>query len=260
MVRRRRTSGLEDSITLASKLPWWLCLLLVAAAWFALQAIAKSEIAPPTTQLPLTSIFIPQLIRTGAQVGQYLLPIIFIAGALTSFFTRRQRRRLFDEVAINGAEDSIKRIGWQQFEQLIGEGFRRQGFSVIENEGKGADGGVNVVRELYGVMAAEGATGGFVVTSGRFTDEARSFAVGLNIELIDGFELQRWTKSAKSPAKDTSSNTSMGPRLSQPVWKESSESCPRCQSPMVRRTAKRGPNTGGTFWGCSRFPECRGVR
>jgi len=42
------------------------------------------------------------------------------------------------------------------------------------------------VRELYGVMAAEGAACGFVVTSGVFTDEVRAFAVGRNIELIDG--------------------------------------------------------------------------
>ncbi len=38
--------------------------------------------------------------------------------------------------------------------------------------------GVDVVRELYGVMAAKGATGGFVVTSGRFTEDAKAFAQG----------------------------------------------------------------------------------
>ena len=29
---------------------------------------------------------------------------------------------------------------------------------------------------------------------------------------------------------------------------------------MRRRIAKRGPNAGGSFWGCSRFPVCRGTR
>ena len=38
--------------------------------------------------------------------------------------------------------------------------------------------GVTVVRELYGVMAAKGAAGGFVVSSGRFTDDATAFASG----------------------------------------------------------------------------------
>jgi DNA-binding helix-hairpin-helix protein with protein kinase domain len=36
--------------------------------------------------------------------------------------------------------------------------------------------------------------------------------------------------------------------------------CPRCGSGMIRRTAFRGPNAGSGFWGCSRFPQCRGTR
>ena len=36
-------------------------------------------------------------------------------------------------------------------------------------------------------------------------------------------------------------------------------SCPRCNQTMVRRTAKKGRNAGGEFWGCPEFPKCRGV-
>jgi len=35
--------------------------------------------------------------------------------------------------------------------------------------------------------------------------------------------------------------------------------CPKCGSEMVLRTAKRGNNQGESVWGCSRFPECRGI-
>ena len=35
--------------------------------------------------------------------------------------------------------------------------------------------------------------------------------------------------------------------------------CPKCERPMVRRTARRGSNAGSDFWGCSEFPRCRGV-
>jgi len=41
--------------------------------------------------------------------------------------------------------------------------------------------------------------------------------------------------------------------------KETSPRCPKCGSEMVLRTAKRGDNQGGKFWGCSRYPECRGI-
>ncbi|NKB78969.1 hypothetical protein HED49_08245 [Ochrobactrum daejeonense] len=29
---------------------------------------------------------------------------------------------------------------------------------------------------------------------------------------------------------------------------------------MVQRTARKGRNAGGSFWGCSRFPRCSGTR
>lgn len=38
-----------------------------------------------------------------------------------------------------------------------------------------------------------------------------------------------------------------------------SPACPKCGSPMVLREAKKGPNAGNKFWGCSRFPQCRGI-
>ena len=35
--------------------------------------------------------------------------------------------------------------------------------------------------------------------------------------------------------------------------------CPKCGSRMVLRTAKSGANQGEKFWGCSKFPQCRGI-
>ncbi|MBT9613031.1 MAG: topoisomerase DNA-binding C4 zinc finger domain-containing protein [Burkholderiales bacterium] len=28
---------------------------------------------------------------------------------------------------------------------------------------------------------------------------------------------------------------------------------------MVMRTAKQGENVGRSFWGCSKYPKCRGI-
>jgi hypothetical protein len=36
--------------------------------------------------------------------------------------------------------------------------------------------------------------------------------------------------------------------------------CPLCGKPMVPRLAKRGRNRGNLFFGCSRYPACRGTR
>jgi predicted RNA-binding Zn-ribbon protein involved in translation (DUF1610 family) len=41
--------------------------------------------------------------------------------------------------------------------------------------------------------------------------------------------------------------------------KEVPARCPKCGSEMVLRTAKRGDNQGGKFWGCSTYPKCNAI-
>jgi four helix bundle suffix protein len=36
--------------------------------------------------------------------------------------------------------------------------------------------------------------------------------------------------------------------------------CPECGARMVKRTARAGKTPGQPFWGCGRYPECRGTR
>jgi restriction system protein len=35
--------------------------------------------------------------------------------------------------------------------------------------------------------------------------------------------------------------------------------CPRCGATMVLRTARTGTHSGMQFWGCSKYPECKGT-
>ena len=120
----------------------------------------------------------------------------------------------------------------------------------------------NVVRELYGVMAAKGAAGGFVVTSGRFTEEATHFASGRNVQLIDGPKLHGLIRQVQA-VRDQSqgSGASVAPMREQAVSTPAAvPMCPACAKSMVKRTAKRGANAGGEFWGCTGYPACKGVR
>lgn len=42
--------------------------------------------------------------------------------------------------------------------------------------------------------------------------------------------------------------------------KDTSKKCPKCRAKLVLRVAKKGKNPGNKFWGCSRYPRCRGTR
>ncbi|WP_370688761.1 topoisomerase DNA-binding C4 zinc finger domain-containing protein [Roseomonas sp. GC11] len=36
--------------------------------------------------------------------------------------------------------------------------------------------------------------------------------------------------------------------------------CPACSAPMTLRVARRGRHSGSKFFGCTRYPKCRGTR
>jgi len=279
---RKKTSTFDDLIEIVSYLPWWAGVGLAIVAYVLLHPIATAEIATPTQAGQMGQFAGKQLYKTLAMFGQYLLPLVCLIGAGISTWRRRQRCELIGGVAQSPAADALDGMSWQEFEMLVGEAFRHKGFAVTETGGGGADGGVdlvlakdgekflvqckqwrafkvgvNVVRELYGVMAAKGAAGGYVVTSGQFTQEAKDFASGRNITLMDGAALKTLLGSVQSgPA---ASNTVPAATKQEPTG-TISPTCPKCGGVMVMRVAKQGSNAGNEFWGCSKFPACRGFR
>lgn len=278
MARRKKSSPLEDLMELVALLPWWGGVILALVAYLGLHHVARQPVPTPTDPAQMGALLQHSLWRGLAGVGQYVVPIICLVGAAASALRRRQRLALVANVSANPTADALQGMSWQAFEQLVGEIFRQQGFQVLETGGGGPDGGVDlvlrrdgethlvqckqwrafrvgvdVVRAHYGVMAARGAASGFVVTSGRFTDEARAFAEGRHVRLIDGprlLGLIQQVRSAASPTPPVTATTSIQP--TPPV-------CPRCGQTMVRRMAQRGANAGKAFWGCPGYPACRGT-
>ena len=41
---------------------------------------------------------------------------------------------------------------------------------------------------------------------------------------------------------------------------DNAPACPRCGKPMRLRAARQGPRAGSHFWGCSAYPDCKGIR
>lgn len=40
---------------------------------------------------------------------------------------------------------------------------------------------------------------------------------------------------------------------------DSTPLCPKCNTPMVLRTATTGERAGKQFWGCGNYPKCRSI-
>ena len=253
----RRSKTILDDLAL---LPWWINIILAAIVylsfryWIPLIVFQNPFLKGIATALPSLAPFVSGI-------------LCFIA-AISAFNAWRKGELLEKQTGIG----TLRTISWREFEELVGEAYRRKGFIVTETGGGGADGGVDlvlrrggekllvqckhwkmdkvgvkVVRELYGVVAAESASGGIVISSGTFTQEAKDFARGKQLELLDGPVLLNLIaevqKSSAIHIKKTDDNV-----------------CPICGSKMVLRTAKKGTNAGEKFWGCSAFPKCRATK
>lgn len=288
MARRKSPSLMEALIELSARLPWWACALAALMVYAVLHSIAvRPQQAPPTAVGDLGSQISGAVWHALAQVGQYLVPGALVIGGITSLWRRRDRAALAQQVRAAPAADALNGMRWQDFERVVGEAFRMQGYTVEERGGAGADGGVDlvlrkggekflvqckqwraykvgvtVVRELYGVMAAQGAVGGFVVTSGVYTEEAVAFAQGRNVRLIDGARLKEWIGRGRPARAGVEPSRVREPASVKPTAGQAGDvpACPVCQSRMVQRRALRGKNAGREFWGCVRYPDCKGLR
>jgi restriction system protein len=287
---RRRQSPAEDFMDLVALMPWWAGVGLALVSYLVLHRMAAPPVLPRGV-VPGPDFMVGALISGLATAGQYVVPLFCCLGALASVFRRKHRTSLLEKATGSAPQAAVAEMSWQEFELLVGEAYRRQGFTVAELGGSGPDGGVDlvlrrgsekffvqckhwksfsvgvaVVRELYGVMSARGATGGAVVTGGTFTAEARAFASECKVQLVDGSTLAGMLKQAKAMRSGGSAEAAARERAAvraaapQAPKAEAVPSCPTCQSDMVRRTAGKGPKAGSQFWGCSRYPACRGTR
>lgn len=237
--RKPESSIIDDLFKFLSEVPVWVG-PVVAAALFAgcrwlvpavFGAASDNELSKGVLQTLSTFA-----VQGAPLVGGFVL-VVWLAAELNKFV---RRGRLEGQTG----QASIDKLSWSDFESLLSEAFRRQGFAVEHTGGPRPDGGIDqrltkagavtlvqckhwkrqqvgvkVVRELLGVVTSEGAQSGIVVTSGRFTQEAIAFADRNPIRLVAGPELvkmigkvQRSGRIAAAAAAPTTSPSRQAPR------------------------------------------------
>lgn len=241
-------------IDLLVELPWWVSVLVSAAAYVMMAHVLPSiQTDNQITSMVFKAFVIP---------APYIAAMILLAAPFAFLNARRKATQLDTQRNIQTVRD----LHWRNFEELLAEAYRRQGYRVTEG-GYGADGGidlelrkddqltlvqckqwktqkvgVNVVREMFGVLTAHQANRFIIISSGTFTQQAIDFASDKPMALVDGNKLLSLIHDVQTePKVETVKHTA----------------CPRCGSELLERQAKRGINAGNTFLGCSNFPKCR---
>ncbi len=266
---RRKTSGLD----LIASLPWPVGIVLgILAYWCIRYGIG----------LYFTSQSGPLLKGVGKQASGGAFALLawaalaacWIAAAASAVGRHRRKQLLESQTGL----DSLRGISWREFEMLVGESFRRRGYSVEENGLGGKDGGIDLVvrkdgrnelvqckqwknsrvsvatvREMWGLKTHHNADGVHIVCIGDFTPDAAAFARGKPIHLTTGQSLLELIRKVQlnQPAAPT-------PLRTQPVVAAATDvtTCPTCGSNMVKRTNR---HNGQHFMGCTQYPRCRGT-
>jgi restriction system protein len=269
---RQRESNLE----LLLKAPWWISAALGVISFAAIRWGLPAWAGDVNAR---------QMIAKGVSLLAPLPLLFFALIAIGSFLFAKKRSRLVDE---QSSLEKLRETGWKDFEYLVAEAFRRQGYQVEFSLGRGADGGVDltlrrdgraslvqckqwkvfsvgapVIREMFGLLTAKKADEAIIVTSGKFTRDAQEFAAGKPIQLIDGPQLLTLVRSVQTQINTAEKSDSKSPVSSfdsDGVIPQAAACCPSCGQPMVLRTSKRGVNAGNQFWGCSTYPACKGTR
>ena len=198
MVRSRKGNPLESLI----RLPWWTSVMVAGIVY----ATLKYGLPSVGTNNPILAA-----LARGLEPGAQWIALLFLLMAPMSFLRSLERRKLLDR---QSGIESMRAMSWKEFELLCGEAFRRKGYQIEETGLGGADGGIDLilrsreervlvqckrwktfkvgvreVRELFGILAADPADRAIFITSGTYTAEARAFAKGKPLQLIDGHAL-----------------------------------------------------------------------
>ncbi len=283
-VRKKSSNLLVQCVDLIALLPWWLSLSMALSSYVLLR---DSAITSAIADSYSTNSAGHALIKVASQALQYIAPVLFLMASGLSFFARQHRKDLLQNASL---KQDLSKMGWLEFELLIGEVYRRQGYKVQELGGDGPDGGVDlmlkkpgetvliqckhwksmsvgvdVVRQIYGVMAAKNATACKVVISGTYTEAASKFAIDPNksgggqIELIDGPRLFALIRDIHAPVQPASNRELFRAIELTGIPMEEPPACPKCGSGMSRHRSRKGRHAGMEFFGCTRFPDCRSI-
>jgi restriction system protein len=166
-------------------LPWWASVIVAVVVYAAIRWLLPALGGSNNVLRALG-----EALRDKAWM--FAAPFVVVAGVAA--WNSRFRRRLLDT---QSGVESLRALTWQNFERLVGEACRRQGFLVEEVGGSAPDGGVDLVlhrqgrkvlvqckrwrsaqvgvalvRAFFGVIVAEKAERGIFVTTGTFTHDA----------------------------------------------------------------------------------------
>jgi len=185
-----------------AQIPWWVSVTLSASFYLLLQYVIPYFENQGTlineVHISLGPVFAPVIALA------LLVPVTF------SFLKSSRKKKLHD---LREEIKSIQELPWKQFSEQVAEAYGNMDYLILENDfttdlsvdlvlrksanlyllqsryWRNRKVGLREVKKLSALMHEKQASGIFLLTTGIFTKNARRFAIGRPINLVDGIQL-----------------------------------------------------------------------
>jgi restriction system protein len=202
-----------------AQIPWWVSVTLSASFYLLLQYVLpyfeNQSALVNEVHVSLAPVFAP------------VVALALLAPVTFSFLKSSRKKKLHD---LREEIKSIQELSWKQFSEQVAEAYGNMDYFILENDfttdpsvdlvlrksanlyllqsryWRNRKIGLREVRKLYTLMHNKQASGIFLLTTGIFSREARRYAIGRPINLINGIQLVELLDSVKEqkPTPNTS--------------------------------------------------------
>jgi restriction system protein len=202
-----------------AQIPWWVSVTLSASFYLLLQYVLpyfeNQSALVNEVHVSLAPVFAP------------VVALALLAPVTFSFLKSSRKKKLHD---LREEIKTIQELSWKQFSEQVAEAYGNMDYLILENDfttdpsvdlvlrksanlyllqsryWRNRKIGLREVRKLYALMHNKQASGIFLLTTGIFSREARRYAIGRPINLIDGIQLVELFDSVKEhkPTPSTS--------------------------------------------------------
>ena len=202
-----------------AQIPWWVSVTLSASFYLLLQYVLpyfeNQSALVNEVHVSLAPVFAP------------VVALALLAPVTFSFLKSSRKKKLHD---LREEIKSIQELSWKQFSEQVAEAYGNMDYFILKNDfttdpsvdlvlrksanlyllqsryWRNRKIGLREVRKLYTLMHNKQASGIFLLTTGIFSREARRYAIGRPINLIDGIKLVELLDSVKEqkPTPNTS--------------------------------------------------------
>lgn len=190
-------------IDFLAQIPWWVSVTLSTTFYILLKFVVPYF----ETQSNLVT-------ETHVSLGPVFAPVVALAFLTPVTFSLLRSNRKKKLHTLKEEIQSIQELTWHDFKNLVAEAYKQNGYIIMKDNTFTADPsvdftlrkssklylvqcrywhnrklGLREVKNLFFLMHAKQAAGVFLLTTGYFTNEARHYAAGRPISLLDGIDL-----------------------------------------------------------------------